>query len=483
MGMSGPIPWTAWTVMLPCLGALLFFFGPARRPALILAMAAAILLTVAGLTMQVWELGTQRHAAGNWQPPLGIVLHADGLAVLMLAMTGLTGAAASLYATAYFSRTEQRNGYFWPLWFFLWAGLNALFLSADIFNIYVTLELAGLAAVALVALSGGREAAAAAMRYLLVALLGSLFYLLGVALLYGAGSSLDLQTIGLGLAGTPVLRTAAALMTVGLLLKTALFPLHFWLPAAHANAPAPVSAVLSGLVVKASFYLLLRLWLGPFAPLLQPQPALVLGLLGSAAIFWGSGLALRQKRLKMLVAYSTVAQIGYLFLLFPLAAAALPALRTAAIEAGVCHALSHAFAKGAMFLAAGSVIRAVGHDRMDEIGGIWHHMPMSVFALGAAGVTLMGLPISGGFIAKWLFLTTALASGQWWWAPVILAGGLLAAAYIYPLWRYGLGRPAGNTAEFRAVPKSMELSALFLALLSLFMGMAAGPVLAMLAKS
>ena len=322
-----------------------------------LLAASGILLTVAGLTWQVWKHGPQRHAVGGWGAPLGIDLYADGLTALMLMMTAMVGVVNSVYALGYFSsRTavnsnqkaihQHKDDFFWPLWLFLWAALNALFLSADIFNLYVTLELMALAAVALVTLEGQRAALTAGMRYLLTSLLASMVYLMGVALLYAAFNTLELQGLSERLLPSPLTWSAMALMTVGLLLKTAVFPLHFWLPPAHSNAPAPVSVLLSALVVKASFYLLLRLWFQVFPPVLTLEASQFLGVLGVAAILWGALLALRQQRLKMLLAYSTVAQIGYLFLLFPLTSQA--KWGVTAWSGGLYHALCHACAKAAI---------------------------------------------------------------------------------------------------------------------------------------
>ena len=271
---------------------------------------------MAGLGWQVVEQGAQRYAVGGWGAPLGIDLYADGLSLLMLMVTAVVGLGISVYSSGYFNRNKAVH--FWPLWLFLWAALNALFLSADIFNLYVTLELMGLAAVALVALAGGADALTAAMRYLLVSLLGSLFYLLGVALLYHSFGSVDIAILAQRMEPSPAVWAAVGLMSAGLLLKTALFPLHFWLPPAHASAPAPVSALLSALVVKASFYILLRLWLEIF-PLSGATLGQLSGSARSDAVLWGGIQALRQTRLKLLIAYSTVAQLGYLFLAFPLA--------------------------------------------------------------------------------------------------------------------------------------------------------------------
>ena len=182
--------WVIWTILLPLAGSLSCFLLPRRVVLLGLATALSIVVPVAGLGWQVATSGVQRYAVGGWGAPLGIDLYADGLSSLMLIMTALVGLGISLYASAYFER--QKAQFFWPLWLFLWAALNALFLSGDIFNLYVTLELLGLAAVALVALAGGADALTGAMRYLLVSLLGSLSYLLGVALLYHAFGSVDI---------------------------------------------------------------------------------------------------------------------------------------------------------------------------------------------------------------------------------------------------------------------------------------------------
>ncbi len=375
-------PWVAWIVLLPLAGAALsFLLGRRAARTLALPTASGILLCAGGLCRQVGESGPLRYAVGGWGAPIGIDWHVDGLSVLMLLMTAVVGSGVSVYALGYFPRKQtggngRSDALFWPLWFFLWAALNALFLSADIFNIYVTLELVGLAAVALVAYSGTAAAVRAATRYFFVAMMGSLCYLLGVALVYASCGVLDIATLGKLMAPGPASWAAIALMTTGLLAKGALFPLHFWLPPAHANAPAPVSAALSALVVTAAFSLVLRLWFQAFGAALTPGAGLLLGLLGAAAILWGSVLALCQTRLKMLVAYSTVAQLGYLFLPFAMAMTSRSSAAGGAVDwaapalsGGIYHALSHAAAKAAMFMAAGIVIQVLGHDRITGVGG------------------------------------------------------------------------------------------------------------------
>ncbi|HID66915.1 MAG TPA: oxidoreductase, partial [Roseibacterium sp.] len=355
------------------------------------------------------------------------------------------------------------------------AALNALFLSADIFNIYVTFELMGLAAVALVALAGSREALGAAMRYLLAALLGSLAYLLGVALLYHGFGTVDIALLAERVEPSPIIWAALGLMAAGLLLKTALFPLHFWLPPAHASAPTPVSALLSALVVKASFYILLRLWLEIFDPLVGGAGVeQLLGLLGAAAILWGSVQALRQTQLKLLIAYSTVAQIGYLFLAFPLVAAT----GVSAWSAVTYLVLSHALAKAAMFMAAGNLLCFGGHDRIADLDRVVQRLPLTAGAFALAGVSIMGLPPSGGFIGKWLLLEAALMQGRWDLVIVMILGGLLAAGYIFKVLGYAFTQ-ADISHESKAVPASMEWTALLLACGAILLGFLAVPVLSL----
>ena len=467
------IPWGIVLIVLPLASAMMAFAWPRIAQTLALFCGLALVLGVAGLALQLWRHGVFQHAVGGWDAPLGIGLYADGLSLLLLTATALVGLAVSVYAAAYFAVEEGRR--FWPLWLFLLGALNALFLSADVFNLYVTLELLGLAAVSLTALTGGKAALGGAMRYLLATLSGSLAYLLGVALLYHAFGSVDIATLAERIRPVPAAWAALGLMSAGLILKTALFPLHFWLPPAHASAPSPVSAVLSALVIKASFYILLRLWLTVFGPLAGNGVTALLGLLGAAAVLWGSVQALRQTRLKLLVAYSTVAQIGYLFLAFPLAAAA----TVTAWNAAAYLALSHALAKAAMFLAAGNLLHFGGHDRIADLDRVVQRLPLSAFAFALAGVSLMGLPPSGGFIGKWLLLEAALAQGRWDLVAVMLVGGLLAAAYVFKV--LGKAFPQADvTHEPRTVPAPMEWAALLLACGAIVLGFVATPVLSLL---
>jgi formate hydrogenlyase subunit 3/multisubunit Na+/H+ antiporter MnhD subunit len=469
------VPLVAWCTLVPLAGAVAALVAGARAARWVgLGTAAATALSAGRLAAEVLAHGPVRHRAGGWGAPLGIDLRVDGLAALMLLMTAAVGVAVSLHAFAYLEDRRGANAgegrarrlLFWPLWLLLWAALDALFVARDVFHVYVTLELAGLAAVALVALAGDRGAVGAAARYLVLALLGSLAYLLGVGLVYAAAGTLDADGIRAALRPGVVAAAAAALVLGGLSLKAALFPLHGWLPPAHARAPAPVSAALSALVVKAGFYLLVR-WTGEVLPRgLLPGAGELLGALGALAILWGSVQALRQERLKQIVAYSTVAQLGYLFLFFPLAddLGAGPALAGAAL-----FALAHALAKGALFLAAGSVLHALPSDRLRALAGLGTRMPLTAATLALASVSIVALPPTGGFAAKWLLLSAAFSTGRWWWAVPMLAGGLLAAAYVFRVMERVIS-PAADEGRAPA-PVAMQAAAFGLAVASLALGL------------
>ena len=464
-------------VFIPLLGGVLQFvlgarFIPAWPPAAAIATLACVLLLVRAVALE----GTVHHLLGGWEPPLGIRLRADGLAVIMLLLTAVVGSLVSVYALGAHGRDDPGCSRFWTLWLLLWGSLNALFLSADLFNIYVTLELVTLAAIPMVLLAGPRKTATAALRYLQYALFGSLVYLAGVALTYGLAGSLDLGLVGPALAeGGIAGGMAAACLIVGILVKAAVFPFHVWLPAAHGGAPAAVSALLSALVVKSCMYLLLRFWTEPLAGLPGNATGQFLGALGAAAILYGSVQAFRQERLKLVVAYSTVAQLGYMMLFFPLAVAD-------AWDGAVYHALAHGLAKAALFLAAGNVLLYVGHDRIRELRGLDRPLSVSLLAFGLAGVSIMGLPPSGGFIAKWLLLSSAVETGQWWWAVVLLLGGLLAAAYIFRVLRYAFLYTPGPAVDTPGPlpPPVMVWPATLLAILSIVLGVTAAPLLDLL---
>jgi formate hydrogenlyase subunit 3/multisubunit Na+/H+ antiporter MnhD subunit len=473
----------ALAVLLPFVGMLLGLVAGGRHVRRIAFVTMLVGLGIAiGITWAWLQAGELEYLLGDWSPPLGIALRADGPAVAMLLAVAFVVFCIGLYARADFDTpagsTESRAAFtYWLLLLAVWGSLNLVFVSGDLFTLYVALELLTFAGVPLVCLAGSGETLRAALRYLLFALCGSVLYLLGVVLLYGGYGTVDMRLLAEAVEAGPIAWTALALMTVGLLAKTALFPLHIWLPPAHGGAPAAASAVLSALVIKGSWFLVLRLWCDVFPGVAGTSAAQLLGALGASAIVVGSVVALRQQRLKLLVAYSTVAQIGYLFLMFPMALTA-QGVYDGAVAAGVLQAISHATAKAGMFMAAGLVYAALGHDRIDDLAGAARALPITVLAFVIGGVALMGVLPSGAYLAKKLLLDAADTSGQWWWTGVLQGGAVFTAGYVVLIGVRVLRRPAQPLVDLKPVSLLSQWAALGLSLASLALALTAvlGPL-------
>ncbi len=479
---------------LPVLGLLLAPLLGARGARLLalLSLAVGLALALACAVALVAADAPLVYALGGWAAPLGVELRLDGPAALMLVLTAALLLLVGLHAAGEFNvRVMGRRATlaFWTLLLGVWAGLNGLFLGRDLFNLYVAIEVLTFSAVPMVCLKGHAAQLQAAFRYLMFALLGSALYLLGAGLMLGLHGTLDIAqinaqlSVGLGRDGAEAVvvdegvrrasLVAVALMSTGLLAKTALMPLHLWLPPAHGGAPAPASAVLSALVVKGSFFLLFRLWLDLVPDLPELDVGLLLGGLGVFAILVGNLMALMQARLKLLVAYSTLAQLGYLFLLFPLASGASGGI---AATAALVQVVSHALAKASLFLLAGRILVAFGHDRLAELGGFGRSMPLTLLVILVAGLALAGLPPSGGYLVKSLYANAAADLGAWWWRAALELGGLLSAAYLARILAIAVGPPMahgtaaaagyGVSARLRGlvVPALLALGALLLGL-------------------
>jgi formate hydrogenlyase subunit 3/multisubunit Na+/H+ antiporter MnhD subunit len=467
-------------IMLPAGGILpALAFGGRRIERVMLICLPASLAIAAATFGAVWQGGEPLvYIVGGWAPPLGIALRADGVSAAMMVTTAIVICATALFARPQFRQPRGQGEtraplVFWVLLLAIWSALNAVVLGGDLFTLYVALELLTFGAVPLVCLNGDGDTIKAALRYMLFALLGSVLYLLGTAMIFGAYGTLDIVLLSKLVRPEPVPWVAVALMTTGLLAKAALFPFHLWLPPAHAGAPAAGSAVLSALVVKGAFFLVVRLWFYAMPSLITFAAAQLIATLGAAAILFGSVLALRQPRLKLLVAYSTVAQIGYLFFIFPLAGgfATGDAASGIAWTGGWLQLFSHAFAKAAMFMAAGLIAEAVGHDRIADLGGIARALPISVIAFALAGLSLIGVPPSGGFVAKWLLLSATVTEGQWWWALVMLVGGLLAGGYVFMVLGKAFGSPDQSLKLRAAISRRCEIVTLAVALCAVLLGL------------
>lgn len=473
--------WTILAVLVPLFGAIAAFLLPRQAAGLGVAAVGLTGFAVTMLGLELWRGATPGVALGGWGAPLGIDLRADGLSVLMLGMTAGIGLFVSLGALDTFgpardaAQGDRPRRYFWPLWLLLLTGMNGVYLSTDMFNLYVMIEVIALAAVGLTVLSGRVEALRAGLDYMYASMLGALLFLTGVGFVYLQLGRLDFAGLE-GAAMSPALVAALALMVVGLALKAALFPLHFWLPAAHANASAPASALLSGLVVKAALYILLRM--AQHVPLPDDAGTALIGFMGAGAIVWGSIQALRAERLKLLVAWSTVAQIGLIFVAF--AGAGEAGLADAGAAAAIL-ILAHGVAKAAMFLAAGRIRDEVGHDRIRDLDRSPVRPTLAQVTFALAAISLIGLPPSLGFIGKWVLMEGALTAGHWHWVAITIIGTLFSVAYftrvLSGFLRFDRVRaPLGEEQRWALA----DAAPLTLATLAVALGLAAAPILTLL---
>lgn len=454
-------------VLLPFLAAGLSVFLSRRASVAVLATALNLGLSVA-VAIRVLAEGRQRFVVAGFLPG-EIAYVADGLSILLVVTIALVGAPVALYAVSYFR--NEPDSRFWLLWLVLLGGLNGVLFSANLLSVFLFLEVLGGAAVGMVALSGKRRALLASMRYFFARLPGSLSLFFGIALLYSIYGTLDLYELGGILDSSPLVSVAAALMLLGVVIKAAVFPLHFWLPPAHSCALGPASAVLSGVVVKVSFYVALRFWFDLFPAVSTVGAAQFLGCLGSAGILWGGIQALRARRLKMIIAHSTVSQMGFLFLLFPLFTGGMGTeWATTAWTGGLYQLVSHAMAKAALLMAAGVILYSLKSDAVVDMYGIATRLPVTTFTVALSCVTLIGLPPSGGFIAKWLILSAVIESGQWWWIVPLIGGAFLTASYTFLMLSYAF-RTREEVSSVRPVSHLLSLPPLALALVAIVIGL------------
>ncbi|NMB45668.1 MAG: monovalent cation/H+ antiporter subunit D family protein [Firmicutes bacterium] len=382
---------------------------------------------------------------GGWPAPWGIELIAGSLSAFFLLVVAGVSLPVALFAVGNMSHEvggPQRTTRFYVLYLLLGGALAGMAMTNDHFNVFVLVEVATLSCCGLVSARNHPRAAEAAFNYLILATLGSDLILGGIGFLYIVTGHLNMEFASQQLTAiwrdySHVVWMAASFLLVGFGVKAALFPLHIWLPDAHSTAPSPASAILSGLAVKGYLICLMKVLYNVFGVSLMQEFAIdrILVLLGMIAIIAGSILALAQDELKRRLAFSTVAQVGYIFL-------GLGLINTKGLTGTLFHLASHAVIKSSLFLAAGAMITTTGKHRISEMAGVGRKMPitMGVFTIGSLG--LVGIPLFSGFIGKWYLLFGSLEAGSSLAAAVIIAGSVLCAGYLFPVIRIAYFEPA-----------------------------------------
>jgi len=468
--------------LMPVLGRL---FGPGRASAVLPILMVAGVLVLAVRLVLLPDAQTPPYWMGAWDFPLGISLVADGLSKFVILLVALISLLVLIFSIDYM--THYTNpGLFYGLFMLLLAGMNGVVLAGDLFNLFVFLEVAGIASYALVAFGTEADELEAAFKYLVLGSIASAFVLVAVAIVYNVTGHLNLAKVAEALrAGgglTVPVYLAAAFLLMGFALKAALVPFHAWLPDAHPSAPAPISAMLSGLLIKAcGVYVLCRLVFSVFA---GPEAfGIILVVLGTLSMVLGALLAVGQADLKRLLAYSSISQVGYVVLAIGTGVVALawapahPVLLPVAglaLFGGLFHMANHAVFKSLLFLCSGSVEQATGTRRLAELGGLGRRMPVTAWSLRAGALAISGVPPFGGFWSKLIIIIVLVqmaVGGHWaFYLPAGLAVAVAVVTLVYYLkvQRDVLGgEPSEATARAREVPFAMCLASVVLAVLCL----------------
>lgn len=444
----------ALLIVLPLLAAPVAAALPNNRLPWLLTTGVswAVFAVAVAVLMQVSSDGFISYAMGGWEPPWGIEIRIDTLNAFVVLIVAGIGAVVTPFSgrSAAAEIDEHRISLFYCLFLLTYTGLLGIAITGDIFNLFVFLEISSLSSYALIALGRDRRALTAAYQYLIMGTIGATFFLIGVGLLYSITGTLNIADLADRLTpvnGTRTAHTAFSFIVAGIGLKLALFPVHLWLPNAYTYAPSPVSAFIAATATKVAVYVMIRVLFTVFGadysfgemPL---TPILVtLSVLG---IFVTSLAAWSQSDAKRLLAYSSVAQIGYMVVGFSLAT-------TAGLTASITHVFNHALMKGALFLALGAVAYRMGSTRISDMDGLGQRMPWTLAAFSLGGLSLIGVPPTAGFISKWYLIVAAFEVGHWWLAIAVLAASLIAVMYIWKIveaaWFRPLPERHANVAE------------------------------------
>lgn len=404
------------------------------------AHALTIAVVIGSAAMSWWLLahvlaeGPLRYRLGNWPAPWGIEYRLDIFGAIVQALIASIAAIMMPYLQRLLELEipASRLAPALAAFLLLLSGLLGIVATGDAFNVFVFLEISSLSTYALIALGRRREALVASFRYLIVGTVGATFFLIGVGLLYVMTGTLNMDDLAIrlpALSQSASVQTALAFVVLGLAIKAALFPLHFWLPAAYAEAPSAIGAFLAAASTKVALYALARFLFGVFPLAELPIGEWVLMLLQTLAVvamLVGSALAIQQTDLRRLLAYSSVAQIGYIVLGLSLAS-------VAGVSAATIHIVNHALMKAALFMAVGALAYQTGSASLPSLRGLGHRMPITSASLLIAGFSLVGVPLTAGFISKWWLISALLDREDWAWIAAVLVSSVLSVFYFWKI--------------------------------------------------
>lgn len=465
-------------VIIPMLVAPIALLIQQRRLAWYLACATSFCAFALAVTIAQLVIGgaSEAYPLGGWPAPFGIELRVDSFSAIVLIIVSGASTAALLagYQSLAQDVDEHRANLFYSAWLLALAGLSGIVVAADAFNIFVFMEIASLASYVLIAGSSDRRALPAVFKYLIMGTIGATFYLIGVGLLYimtGTLNLADLETRILTIDNQAPTLMAAGFISVGLALKAAIFPLHAWLPNTYNYAPHAVTAFLAACSTKVALYVFLRIDFFVFQRTLNEHAAqfsaylLPLAILG---ILFGSAMAIREPLVKRLFAWSSVAQIGYIVLGASL-------LSHEGLSAAVLHMFNHALAKGTIFIAIIVLASQSGMLTPDAFNGLGRKSPVVGIAFVVAGLSLIGIPGTAGFVSKWLLIEAILKyqGESLILLVVVLASSLMTVVYVGKVCE-SLFFKTSKTATPQALPILAVVILLILSTANLAFGLAPG---------
>ena len=423
------------------------------------------------LLQRILVEGPISYEMGGWAPPYGIEYRIDLVSIFVAIIVATIGAVTIPYARTSIAKeiTEDRGALFYAAFILCLAGLLGITVTGDVFNVFVFLEISSLSAYSMIALGQDRRALTAAFQYLIMGSVGATFIVIGIGLMYVMTGTLNMADLAVRLpevADNRTIPVAFTFLTVGITLKLALFPLHLWLPNAYTYAPSAVTAFIASTATKVAVYLLLRFFFTVFGAEFSfevMQLDRVLMPLAMVAILAMSLVAIYQANVKRMLAFSSVAQIGYMVLGISFGS-------VLGVTAGIIHLFNHALMKGALFMAMGCVMYSVGSVRIEKMAGLGKAMPWTMAAFVAGGLSLIGVPATVGFVSKWYLVQAALERGLWPVAGVVLVGSLMAVIYIWKVVEVAYFQSADPDQEIREAPLSMLIPTWILVIASFYFG-------------
>jgi multicomponent Na+:H+ antiporter subunit D len=468
----------ALQVVIPLVSApvCLLLRNPRHAWACALVVSWSTLAIAVLLVQQVSAAGTLSYAIGAWATPWGIEYRIDMAGALMILIITTIGSVVMPFAWRSIQDEipKKNTGLFYTCYLLCLTGLLGVVVTGDAFNLFVFLEISSLSSYVLISLGSTRRALTASFQYLVMGTIGATFILIGIGLLYmmtGTLNMVDLSQRLPGVVDTRTIRVAFAFVTVGVSIKLALFPLHLWLPNAYTFAPSVVSAFIAATATKVGVYVLLRFFFTVFGVRFSFDAMHVgdiLLLLAVAAMLIASLVAIFENNVKRMLAYSSVAQIGYIILGISLAS-------TAGVTAGMVHLFNHAMIKGALFLAMGCIFLRLGSVDLRDMHGLARQMPWTMAAFVMGGLSLIGIPLTAGFISKWYLVSAALTDGYWPLAVLILVSSLFALIYIWRVVEAAYFHVPGTAMhQVREAPAVMLIPVWLLIGVNLYIGIDAG---------